>query len=128
MAEHLTPRTFTLLIVLAALGRLTHDIIEFRGVSPEWPFMGFALPLLLAYGWRRAPRVRPWLGLVTLLWLALNGFVGGVLSVLPLPIWPFMPEQTWQHYTAHAIYTLSQVPLAVALIRAGVVERVRHPL
>jgi predicted branched-subunit amino acid permease len=37
--------------------------------------------------------------------------VGGLLSVLPLPFLPFVPEQAIQHYVAHALYAGCQLPL-----------------
>jgi hypothetical protein len=47
----------------------------------------------------------------------LHFVVGGLLSVLPWPFLPFLPEQTPQHYGAHAVYAACQVPLLVALLR-----------
>lgn len=41
----------------------------------------------------------------------LHGLGGGILSVLPLPIWPFIPEQTASHYVVHGVYLLAQIPL-----------------
>ncbi len=35
------------------------------------------------------------------------------MSVLPLSILPFVPEQSITHYGAHVVYTLGQVPLVV---------------
>ena len=54
-------------------------------------------------------------------WAVLNLVIGGVLSVFPLPIWPFVPEQSLSHYLAHVAYSLGQVPLtglAVVAVRA----------
>ena len=39
--------------------------------------------------------------------------VGGTLSVLPLPVLPFEPEQTLRHYSFHLLYAATQVPLLV---------------
>jgi len=52
-----------------------------------------------------------------LLWTLLNLVVGGILSILLIPILPFVPDQTLGHYLAHAIYALTQVPLLWLLIR-----------
>ena len=38
--------------------------------------------------------------------------------MLPLPILPFVPEQSVTHYGAHVVYTLGQVPLVVLAYRA----------
>jgi hypothetical protein len=40
-----------------------------------------------------------------------------VLSVLPLPLWPFYPEQTTGHYISHLIYGAAQLPLIWVLWR-----------
>jgi hypothetical protein len=51
-------------------------------------------------------------------WGMLNLVIGGVVSVLPLSILPFVPEQSITHYGAHVVYTLGQVPLVVLAYRA----------
>jgi hypothetical protein len=50
-------------------------------------------------------------------WALLNFGVGGVLTVLPLPILPFAPEQTLAHYVAHVVYSVAQLPLLAILAR-----------
>ncbi|HEY8735732.1 MAG TPA: hypothetical protein VIO62_01670 [Candidatus Dormibacteraeota bacterium] len=51
---------------------------------------------------------------------------GGVVSVLPLPVLPFIPAQTLSHYTAHAVYAGSQLPLiALAIRRLGDIRRIQ---
>jgi hypothetical protein len=50
-------------------------------------------------------------------WAVLNLVVGGVLSVLPLPVLPFAPEQTLRHYSFHALYAATQVPLIIQTCR-----------
>ena len=52
-------------------------------------------------------------------WTLLNLVVGGVLTVLPLPFLPFVPEQTIAHYAAHVIYSVAQLPLLATLTRSG---------
>jgi hypothetical protein len=42
--------------------------------------------------------------------------IGGGLSVLPLPILPFTPEQSYAHYLSHAVYAAAQLPLVVACL------------
>ncbi len=37
--------------------------------------------------------------------------MGGTLSVLPLPVLPFEPEQTLRHFSFHLLYAATQVPL-----------------
>lgn len=69
------------------------------------------LPALIIFlAWWRFPRsVLPLYGM----WVLgiLHGLGGGVLSVLPLPIWPFVPEQTVSHYVVHGVYFIAQIPL-----------------
>ncbi len=51
----------------------------------------------------------------------LHGLGGGILRVLPLPIWPFAPPQTASHYIVHGVYLIAQIPLlllAFTLIRS----------
>jgi hypothetical protein len=62
-------------------------------------------------------------GGATLAWALMNLVLGGLVSVLPLPIMPWVPEQTVTHYAAHLIYGLSQVPLVVLSFSA-----LRRPL
>jgi hypothetical protein len=50
-------------------------------------------------------------------WTALNLVGGGILSVLPLPMLPFTPSQTLYHYAFHGIYTITQVPAVLLLVR-----------
>ena len=51
-------------------------------------------------------------------WGVLNLVIGGIVTVLPLPILPFVPEQSLAHYGAHVIYTIGQVPLVILACRA----------
>jgi hypothetical protein len=37
--------------------------------------------------------------------------LGALLTVLPLGVLPFVPEQTPVHYAAHVVYAVAQVPL-----------------
>ena len=43
-------------------------------------------------------------------WGVLN-LIGGGLSVIPFPILPFYPEQSWRHYFFHVMYGAAQLPL-----------------
>jgi hypothetical protein len=43
--------------------------------------------------------------------------VGGALSVLPLPIWPWVPDQSLSHYMTHAVSVALQVPILVLSLR-----------
>ena len=79
-------------------------------------------PLLVAIGLGLAYAARPASILIpalALAWGVLNLVVGGVLSVLPLPILPFVPDQSLEHYGAHIVYVLGQVPLVLIAYRAA---------
>ena len=66
--------------------------------------------------WRRGgSRVVQW---ALLGWALLSLVIGGVVTVLPLAILPFTPEQSLSHYLAHVVYTLGQVPLTLLAIAA----------
>ena len=64
--------------------------------------------------WPRSPVVAG----AALGWGLLNLLIGGIVSVLPLAVLPFVPEQSLTHYGAHVVYTLGQVPLVVLSSRA----------
>lgn len=79
------------------------------------------IALLAACWWR------PWSRFVwtaVLAWGLLNMVAGGIVTVLPLPVLPFAPEQTVNHYAVHAIYTLGQLPLV--LLAEGVLRQLRY--
>ena len=98
------------------LGFLVHNVADLPGqtlLSPETlvpSLVTAALVVAYAAGWRRVAAV----GL--LVWATLN-LVGGALSVLPLPVLPFAPEQTLRHYSFHALYAATQIPLLVVSSR-----------
>lgn len=98
-------------------GLLVHNLLEFPPsilVAPE-TVVPVAITLALGYGMlRRSGRGVP---LATAAWAAVVLVVGGG-SVLPLDVWPFVPEQTVGHYLAHAVYALAQVPLLWVALRA----------
>ncbi|MEJ3654907.1 hypothetical protein WEH80_35020 [Actinomycetes bacterium KLBMP 9759] len=102
--------------VIAWLGLVVHNVADLPGqtlFSPETVLPGLFTVMLL---WLR--RVRRRAGAAVLLgWAAVNAVIGGVLSVLPLPVWPFVPEQSLRHYSFHVLYVVTQLPLLVAAWR-----------
>jgi len=60
--------------------------------------------------WKRAATVA-FLG-----WGLLHFLGGGILSVLPLGIWPYEPAQIPTHYAMHFLYGLAQLPLIWLLV------------
>jgi hypothetical protein len=66
---------------------------------------------LLIVCWRRPSSPLAWT--MVLGWALLNMVIGGLVTVLPLPVLPFAPEQTIDHYAVHLVYAVGQVPLVL---------------
>ena len=113
------PAAIIVTLVIAWLGLWIHEFYRVPaafGLTPD-----ASLPLLAIAGallaWRLlARRIRT--ATTALLVYGIINCVGGVLSVLPLPFLPFVPEQEFGHYLVHSIYALFQVPLIIVTIRA----------
>jgi hypothetical protein len=99
---------------IAAGGMLAHNVLELGPaflLDPQTliPLAIFAALAILAA--RGSAGRATWLTLFA--WSALNLVAGGILSVLPIGLFPFQPEQSLQHYAVHALYALASVPLVV---------------
>jgi hypothetical protein len=104
-------------ITLSWLGLAIHNLAELPGQARLGPAtLGpTAAYLLLAAGWLSpGRRVAAWL---LLGWGWLHAIGGGLLSVLPLPLWPYQPQQSLRHYAVHALYAVLQMPLLVIVTR-----------
>lgn len=110
-------------LAVSAFGAWVHNVLEgIPTASPET--LSAVLPAVaLAVGW--------WLGRGRVLWwlsfvwvFVLNLIVGALLSVLPVPLWPFVPEQSLAHYLSHLFYGVTQVPAIAILWRLRDPERV----
>jgi len=105
-------------VLLSWFGLFLHnraDLPHLPVLSPESSIPAL-ISLLLFLGWWLLPAKRT-MRAALLSWVLLNLLVGGILSVLPLPFWPFHPEQTVFHYLMHAQYILTQIPLIVILLQ-----------
>lgn len=109
-------------VLLSLVGLMAHNALEFGGRGLLALETG-TVPVVLVQGavyvgWWRLPNLRAWLfGLLGA--LALLHLVGGALiSVLPLPIMPFEPEQSLSHYLSHLIYGVTQLPLLWLVAKA----------
>ena len=96
--------------VIAWFGLVVHNVADLPDqtlLSPEtfWPTV-VTLALLLAYA--KLPVRVAGAGLFG--WALLN-LAGGALSVVPLPVLPFHPDQTVRHYSFHLLYAAAQIPL-----------------
>ena len=105
-------------LTLSAVSMLAHNLYELP-LSPidlenSGP-IAFAGILGVAYALRPDSKA---VAAAALGWGVLNLVIGGIVTVLPLPILPFVPEQSITHYGAHVVYTLGQVPLVVLAYRA----------
>lgn len=103
-------------LAVSTLGGWYHNAVDFPGMPLYAPEMlATIVPpfVLVVWWWWRPGR---WLLITTAIWVLLSLFVGGLLSVLPLSVWPFQPAQTAPHYQAHLIYTVTQVPLLAVLV------------
>jgi hypothetical protein len=101
------------LVFLSWLGAYIHTTLELA--LPVWrPENSFpaVLGLALFLSWQRQPQRRRFWAWLLLAW-TIGGhlLLGALLSALPLPLWPFYPEQTLSHYTSHVIYGMAQLPL-----------------
>jgi hypothetical protein len=106
-----------LFVALSWAGEFLHnryELPQLRSFSPENSLMALlAIGLFLL--WWRAPGSS--IPAVLLLVLGILHLLGGsILTVLPLPFLPFVPEQSLPHYIAHIVYGLLQAPLIVAMI------------
>ncbi|MGI5130699.1 hypothetical protein ACQEVB_28105 [Pseudonocardia sp. CA-107938] len=118
-APLLRPAASTLYLAAAVswLGLLVHNVADLPGqtlASPEtlYPTLVLAAVLvLLGAGVRRLA------GGLLLAWAVLHLVGGAILSVLPLPVLPFAPEQSVRHYSFHVLYGLTQLPLLVLALR-----------
>lgn len=107
------------LTLLSWLGAYIHTTLELQ--LPVWRpenTVPALIGLVLFLGWWQQPgRRRSWTWLL-LGWTAgAHLLIGALLSVLPLPLWPFYPEQAAGHYLAHVIYGVTQLPLIWVLWR-----------
>jgi hypothetical protein len=126
-------------LALSTFGGWYHNIQEFPGMrlwAPEMLMTIVPALGLLVWWWMRPGAT---LVLVTAVWALLNLIVGAFLTVLPLPVLPFQPEQSTTSptssmqsprchrrapprratYQSHLIYAVTQVPLLVVLAWLG---------
>ena len=101
------------LMMISWLGMMVHNRVELPGMPLYRP--EYLVPTIISLGlflgwWRQGHSRRVWAWLI-LFWTALHLIGGAILSVLPLAILPFDPEQSLGHYASHVFYGLAQLPL-----------------
>jgi hypothetical protein len=101
-------------VLLSAFGGWYHNVTEgFSTTSPESISILVPAVLLLVW-WYLGPGRAVWW--TTLIWIGvLNLIIGAIITVLPLSVLPFEPEQSLSHYGAHAAYLVTQLPALYAL-------------
>lgn len=102
--------------VVAWLGFFVHNIADLPGqtlLSPESLYPTLITVALV--GLWLVPTTRTVGAWLLLAWAILN-LVGGALTVLPLPILPFTPDQSFEHYAFHILYATTQLPLIAVCI------------
>ncbi len=112
--------TNSALVVLATLlsiaGAVFHNVMEFGWAivaGPEtYASNGVLAVLVLAWLVFR----RRWL-LVTAGVVGAVVLLGTILTVLPLPVLPFLPDQSAGHYLVHGVTAVLQVPLPLVAWR-----------
>ena len=105
-------------LTLSALSMLAHNLYELPLSPIDPPNAGpivFAALLGGAYAMWPDSKV---VAAAALGWGVLNLVIGGIVTVVPLSVLPFVPEQSVTHYAAHLVYAVGQVPLVVLAYRA----------
>lgn len=109
--EHSVATGHVLVAVGASIGGLlVHNLEEFPPsilLGPE-TWVPVAITVMLGMALLGRPGTGVFVAAAG--WAVIVIAVSGA-SVLPLPIWPFTPEQTVSHYMAHVVYALAQLPL-----------------
>jgi multisubunit Na+/H+ antiporter MnhB subunit len=102
-------------VVLGWLGLFLHNRVEFPDLALWRPEYSVATVtwLVLYLAWLLRP-VEAWPRTLLVGWGILC-LAGAILTVLPLPILPFRPEQSLRHYAVHAVYAATQVPVLLLL-------------
>ena len=105
--------TVAALVFLSWLGAYIHTTIELE--LPVWRWENsfpalIGLVLFLGW-WKQSNRRRLWAWLLLGWTFGAHLLIGAILSVLPIPLWPFYPAQAIGHYVSHVIYGVAQLPL-----------------
>ena len=110
VSASVSPRHVVVAVCVSIGGLLVHNLEEF-GLSilygPE-TWVPAAITVLL--GVALLKRASTGVFVAAAVWAVVVIVFGGA-SVLPLSIWPFTPEQTLSHYTAHVVYAVAHLPL-----------------
>lgn len=104
-------------LVAAIVGTAIHDLAEFGRPAPSNTGALLVVGASAAWCARSDTRRIQTIGAAVLVAVAVTFLIGGaVASVLPLPLWPWQPEQTLNHYAIHLLWAVSIVPLLLVSI------------
>jgi thiamine transporter ThiT len=107
-----------LALLLSWASMLAHNLFELPLTPLDLENSGpLVVDVILALAFALRPGLHNVM-LGILAWGLLNLLIGGVVSVLPLAVLPFVPEQSPSHYLVHVVYALGQVPLVLLSLRA----------
>lgn len=101
------------LVLLSWTGMFAHNRIELPTISLIHPehLIPTDIYIILLSGWILQPEHRQVWVWSLFLWAGIQLVLGAWLSVLPLSVWPFYPEQSLRHYLVHVFYGLAQIPI-----------------
>ena len=104
--------------LLSWLGEYTHNLAELPSltlISPENSLPALISLALFGVWWLMPLNRTP--TFLLLAWALLHLIGGAIISVMPLGFLPFYPEQTLEHYAAHVLYGLAQLPLIMLAVQ-----------
>jgi hypothetical protein len=107
------------LVFLSWLGSYIHTTLELALPvwRPENSVPALVAIVLLAGWWKQPQQRKTWTRLLLVWTVGGHLLLGALLSAVPLPLWPFYPEQSLSHYLSHIIYGAAQLPLIWLLSR-----------
>jgi len=104
-----------LFAIVGWLGLFVHNVADLPNqtvLSPESLFPLIVTTTLIALLFTPLRSFAAW---SMLLWGVLN-MAGAIITVLPLAVLTFEPEQSLAHYAFHLIYGLAQLPVVIATV------------
>ena len=91
-------------VAAAVAGTLLHDVVEFGRPALENTGVVTGVLLAGAFAWSAFPARRRLVRSAMLAFVSAFLVLGAFASVLPLPLWPFEPDQSLVHYAVHAVW------------------------
>jgi hypothetical protein len=106
-------RVLVIAAAFAWVGLWLHELVRvprLLGFTPDGDLLMVPILAALVF-WRLRDAGRQRAPSIALAGYAAVGLLGAIITVLPLGLMRFTPEQTVAHYLAHAAYAASQLPL-----------------